>query len=200
MMQKRSQQRGMALLEVGVAMVVLSVSFLAVGLTLASAARNQRSGQAMVRAAALANDMAEQMRANRAAVEGVAPNRGFVLSNTYAALTQLNALAVPTCGGQYDRPPSTSVTTPACTNAKGFADYAVAVWLTQVQTTLPGGAGAIVDTGGNHRRIAVAWVDPVTDKSNGAAAPLTDQACNNVSVLAVAANSGVRCLVMDFQL
>ena len=64
----RHRQRGVALLEVGIAMMVMSVAFLAIAMLVASSARNQRSGQAMVRAAALANDIAEQMRANRGAV------------------------------------------------------------------------------------------------------------------------------------
>jgi type IV pilus modification protein PilV len=194
------RQRGVALIEVGIAMMVLSVAFLAIAMLAASTARNQRSGQAMVRAAALANDIAEQMRSNRGAVEAAAPDRGFVLQKTYEALTDAGALAVPTCGGHFIRPPSTDLRLDACGNAKGFADFALAVWLTQVQTTLPGGAGTVVDLGGTRRRIAVAWTEPSRNRQNGAPAPLTDAQCAQVPTLQVPASTGVRCLVLEFTL
>lgn len=181
-------------------MVVLSVAFLAIAVLVASTARAQRSGQAMVRAAALVNDMAEQMRANRGAVEALAPDRGFVLQDSYDALSQPSALDVPTCGGRFVRPPSTDVVLPVCTNAKGFADFALASWLTQVQTSLPGGAGTVVDLGGPRRRIAVAWTEPSTDRKNGSPSPVTDAQCAQVSTLSVGSGRGVRCLVMEFTL
>jgi Tfp pilus assembly protein PilV len=196
----RHRQRGVALLEVGIAMMVLSVAFLGIAMLVASTARNQRSGQAMVRAAALANDIAEQMRANRGAVEAAAPDRGFVLQQTYAALTQPDALAVPSCGGRFVRPPSTDLLLPACGTAKTFADFALAAWLTQVQTSLPGGAGTVVDLGGVRRRIAVAWTEPSTDRVSGSPAPLTDGQCAQVATFAVAASQGVRCLILEFTL
>lgn len=196
----RLRQRGVALIEVGVAMLVLSVAFLAIAVLVAGTARAQRSGQAMVRAAALVNDMAEQMRANRGAVEASAADRGFVLQDTYDALSQPGALAVPSCGGRFVRPPSTDLVLPVCASAKGFADFALAAWLTQVQTSLPGGAGTVVDLGGTRRRIAVAWTEPSVDRKDGAPSPITDAQCAQVPTLSVGTAKGVRCLVMEFTL
>lgn len=200
MTSRRHRQGGVALLEVAIAMGVMSVAFLAIAMMVATTARNQRSGQSMVRAAALANDIAEQMRANRSAVEGAAPNRGFVLQDAYATLTKPDALAVPDCGGRFVRPPNIDQQLRACSSAKGFADYALASWLTQVQTSLPGGAGSVIDLSGNRRRIAIAWTEPLTDRSDGKPAPITDKTCEQVPTLQVAQASGVRCLVMEFSL
>jgi type IV pilus modification protein PilV len=197
---RRHLQRGVALLEVGVAMLVLSVAFLGIAMLVTNTARAQRSGQAMVRAAALATDIAEQMRANRSAVEALATDRGFVLEDTYAALTASDALSVPTCGGRFVRPPSTDVALPPCATAKGFADFALAAWLAQVQTSLPAGAGSVVDLGNARRRIVVAWSEPSIDRANGAPAPITDPQCDNAPKFQIAAKSGVRCLVMEFTL
>jgi type II secretory pathway pseudopilin PulG len=200
MTRRCDRQRGVALLEVAIAMGVMSVAFLAIAMLVATTARSQRSGQAMVRAAALANDIAEQMRANRNAVEAVAPGRGFVLEEAYAVLTMTDALAVPTCGGRFVRPPSIDQQLKACDTAKGFADFALASWLTQVQTSLPGGAGSVVDLTGGRRRIAIAWTEPLTDRSEGKPAPLTDKGCDQVPTLKIEGASGVRCLIMDFSL
>ena len=123
-----------------------------------------------------------------------------MLSGTYVALTQPDALAIPTCGGRYVRPPDTNTVLPACNTAKGFADFATASWLTQVQTTLPSGAGSIIDVGGARRRIALAWIEPLTDRVSGAPTPLTDNSCALAPTLTVAAAAGVRCLVLDFSL
>jgi Tfp pilus assembly protein PilV len=200
MIRMRTRQRGVALLEVGLALVVLSTAFLAMAMLLSNTARGLRSGQAMAKAAALASDISEQMRSNRAAVEGVAPGRGFVLEGTYDALSQANALTTPTCGGRFVRPPDVDVSLEDCTDAKGLADFSVASWLAQAQTSLPGGAASIVDLGLTRRRIVLAWMEPLTDRNNGAAAPITDTNCSLVTTLAVSAASGLRCVVLDFSL
>jgi Tfp pilus assembly protein PilV len=167
---------------------------------LTNTARGLRSGHAMVKAAALASDISEQMRANRAAAEALAPGRGFVLEGSYGTLSQVGALPTPTCGGRFVRPPDTEVLLPACTDAKGFADFSVASWLTQAQTSLPGGAASIVDLGLTRRRIVLAWMEPLTDRKDGVVAPLTDGSCGLVPTLQAKAASGVRCLVLDFSL
>lgn len=192
MTRMRARQRGVALLEVGLALVVLSTALLAMAMLLTNTARGLRSGQAMVKAAALASDISEQMRSNPAAVQAVGADRGFKKEGSYDALSTPDAVTTPSCGGGG---------LVACTRAKDFADFAVASWQTQAQNSLPSGAASLIDLDLNRRRIVLAWKEPVTDRVNGVITPFTDSKCFLGTLAApVAVPSGVRCLTLEFSL
>lgn len=191
------RSRGIAMLEVAVAMVVLSASFLGIALVLAKNAREQRSAHFMGRAAQMATDMAERMQANR----GAALAGGYLVGGTYAALAQPD-INTPICGGLYTRPPAIKLNLPACTTTADAAAYDMANWRVQIQTSLAGGAGAILapaNAPANARTIVIAWSEPATDKKGGSPSPVVDSTCASQAP-GLNAPAGVRCYVMDIRL
>ncbi|TDM09373.1 MAG: type IV pilus modification protein PilV [Ideonella sp. MAG2] len=156
----RQGQQGIALFEVLIAMIVLSVSFLGTVLLLAKTAKAERSAIYMGRAASLASEMAERIRSSPAAATS------YVLNQTYE--NGSGAVTAPTCGGLFVRPGAAPQNLPACTTAAAAAAFDLASWQVQLQANLPGGVGSIVQgTDSSQRTIVVGWQEPAVDRVNG---------------------------------
>lgn len=187
-------EQGFTLIEVLIAIIVMAIGFLGVTFLQIRTVQEQRSAQFMGRAALLAGEMAERMRANRLGVETglyVTP----ATARTYQLLTP--SLILPPanpCGG---------VGQTACTTAAGMFEYDLYQWRLGVQAGFSGGAGLLTNTSAtgnllpaNQRRIVVAWREPVTDLQNNTPNLLTDPTCPTE----LAQPAGVRCYVLQFTL
>ncbi|KAB7623155.1 type IV pilus modification protein PilV [Alkalilimnicola sp. S0819] len=114
MRQQRKRQQGLSLIEVLVAVLVLSVGLLGLAGLQAASLKNNHSAYLRSQATILANDMADRMRANRA---------GFL-------------------SGAYDQPAAaqtaTCLTTAGC-SAANMAAHDAWEWQQAVAAQLPGG-------------------------------------------------------------
>lgn len=128
------KQSGFTLLEVLVAMLVLSIGLLGLAGLMASSLRNNQSAYHSTQATWLAYDILDRMRANRAGA----------LAGAYAAA---NALGSPAAC-------STAVPTGA------IAAQDIAGWKNMIACALPAGDGAVVVDGANRRAtVTVQWND-----------------------------------------
>lgn len=128
------KQSGFTLLEVLVAMLVLSIGLLGLAGLMASSMRNNQSAYHSTQATWLAYDILDRMRANRAGA----------LAGEYAAA---NALGSPaTC----------STTAPT----GSIAARDIGGWKNMIACALPVGDGAIIVTPANRRvSVTVQWND-----------------------------------------
>lgn len=129
----RKDQTGFTLMEVLIAVLILSIGLLGLASLQANGLRNNFSSYARSQAVILANDMADRMRANL--TEAVAGT--YNVSATVAS--------PPDCAAA------------ACNTAQ-MASYDIAAWFTSLQNTLPQGTGTIVGNG-TVFTISVMWDD-----------------------------------------
>lgn len=128
------KQSGFTLLEVLVAMLVLSIGLLGLAGLMASSLRNNQSAYHSTQATWLAYDILDRMRANRAGA----------LAGAYSAA---NALGSPA-----------ACSTAAPTGAIAAQD--IAGWKNMIACALPAGDGSVVVDGTNRRvRVTVQWND-----------------------------------------
>lgn len=144
-MTKMKRQSGFTLLEVMVAMVVLSIGLLGLAGLMASSMRNNQGAYHRTQATWLAYDALDRVRANREAA----------LANAYAGA---NALGNPAA--------CAPLTAPAGANV---AAQDIAGWKNALNCALPAGDGAIaVDPASRRVTVTVQWND--TRGTGGAAA------------------------------
>lgn len=155
--------RGFTLIEVMIAMLVLSLGLLGVAATLVMAMHSATSSYLRQQAVQATYDMADRMRSNF----DVASTPGN--TNPYIA-----ALAAPAASA-----PSPDCTSTSC-SAANMAAYDVWQWQTSLKNNLPGGLGSIAviaDPITNTKAqvtITVQWSDqPAQASFNVATAPAT---------------------------
>lgn len=128
------KQSGFTLLEVLVAMLVLSIGLLGLAGLMASSMRNNQSAYHSTRATWLAYDILDRMRANNA----------VALAGGYSA------------AGALGSPASCSTTAPS----GSIAAQDIGAWKNMIACALPTGDGAITVTPTNRQvRIIVQWND-----------------------------------------
>jgi type IV pilus assembly protein PilV len=161
------RQLGVSLIEVLVAMLIVSLGVLAMAGLLATASRYGRTSEFRAVATLLANDMADRIRANKAALDDT---KGGALTN-YDMTGDYSSWA--------DEPGDAAacVTPTECTPSE-IAAQDRAAWGQSVYAGLPGGAGFVAVSeampGGAAGRnftadIWVAWLDPDADEGQPAA-------------------------------
>lgn len=123
--------RGFTLIEVMIAMLVLSLGMLGIAATLIAALHSSSSNYLSQQAVQSTYDILDRMRSNfnQASIAGTA--------NPYITAATKPSGSAPT-------PDCTAATT--CTNAN-MAAYDVWQWQTNLQNSLPGGLGSIAVTG-----------------------------------------------------
>ena len=127
----RRAARGVSLIEVLVALVILSVGVLALSRLQATQLRANTGAYLRTQAAIQAYDMADRMRANQAGVD----------AGNYDAVTGI--------------PSNPGCIATGCTTAE-LADFDAWEWNTQNARVLPNGTGTIVAAGNVHT-ITIAW-------------------------------------------
>ena len=143
----RHGNAGVSLIEVLVAMLVVSFGVLAMSGLLTNSTRYGKTSEYRAIATLLANDIAERMRANPPGVTG----GSYALADTYELLSE---------------PPAANdgcTQAAPCTGDNGVAMAAkdLADWKRALYFGLPGGAGFIsVQADGTSADVWVAWTDP----------------------------------------
>ncbi len=138
---------GFNLIEVLIAMVVMSLAFLGSSSMILTTMKATHGGALRDSAVRLANDMAERLEGNKAAA----------LNGAYA----LAAGAAPGAGAD--------CTAQACTAAE-LAGYDLAGWYNLVQSKLPGASAAVTRTAAGPPavyEIRLVWTDRAWGKSGG---------------------------------
>jgi type IV pilus modification protein PilV len=189
-------QAGMGLIEVMVSIILLSSVLLgAIALQFATA-KEQRSAQFTSRAALLANEIGERMRANRAAMvnlnQTVSPTSLYVTATTEAGTkTAMDTVMMKSVS-------TTCTSTAACT-ALQTADYDRTAWWQNIRMQMPDdtvglllvpAAGAATVS----RDVVIAWREPVTDKDQSGTAIAINNT-NNKCPVSIGASTGMRCYV-----
>lgn len=138
------QARGASLLEVLIAIVIMSFGLLAMGGLTASSLQYGKMAQFQTAGVQLASDLADRMRANTDGFAGNSYNKTTVYSSTTAAIT------VPTCA-----------IAAKCTSAE-LASIDLAEWRNNLRTGLPGGDAYVVRDIDNPLAVDiwVMWLDP----------------------------------------
>jgi type IV pilus assembly protein PilV len=131
----RQDHTGFTLLEVLIAVLILSIGLLGLASLQANGLRSNFSSYARSQAVILANDMADRIRANP--VQAAAPIGAY---NNIAATTGDPGCLLADC-------------TPA-----QMVSHDIATWYTNLQNTLPQGSGTIVGNG-TVFTISVMWDD-----------------------------------------
>ena len=142
--QRRRRHAGVSLIEVLVAMLVVSFGVLAMSGLLSNATRYGKTSEFRAIATLLANDIGDRMRANMPGVTG----------GSYALAKEYERLDSPP-----DADPSCvegAPCTPAALAAKDLTDWRRALYF-----GLPGGAGYVsVSADGSAADVWVGWTDP----------------------------------------
>jgi type IV pilus assembly protein PilV len=153
------RSRGVGMIEVLVAVVVVSLGLLGVATSLLEVTRSTSSSYLKQQAVQQAYAMLDRMRAN--ALEG-----RLLSGNPYVVAMQSATAATP----------NASCVSTACTPAQ-LAGLDVQQWLNDLKTVLPGGQGSVaVATGGPQNNAAIVtltvrWSDaPAQNAFNGPAA------------------------------
>lgn len=178
---KACSQRGWMLLEVLVAMFLVSVAVLALAGSHAAALRLTRMSQHRAQAAQLAADLVERLRANPAGVWGEGALSPYQLVQGWAAQQgdALDALA-GSCDGAATN----------CSPAQ-FAQADMAQWRGLLRRSLPS-AAAWVQIDAASAQIWVAWRDALPLATDELA--LASSECP--AGLGVRAGDGIRCLAL----
>jgi type IV pilus assembly protein PilV len=141
-----ARQRGVSLIEVLVALLVVSLGVLAVTGLQATAARYGKTSEFRAMATLLASDLADRMRANKPAVDA----GSYTLTSDFAPIDDVPE--IPTC----------AIAT-ACTEAE-LAAIDIAEWKRALFSGLPSPDGYVVTEVIGAKVVAadvwVAWLDP----------------------------------------
>jgi type IV pilus assembly protein PilV len=146
----RSQARGASLLEVLIAIVIMSFGLLAMGGLTASSIQYGKMAQFQTVAVQLANDLTDRMRAN---ADGFTNKAGTCTNSCYNKLTayssSVSAIAVPACSSS------------PC-SASDMAAVDMAEWRNNLRLSLPGGDAYVVRDTVNTPAVDIwiMWVDP----------------------------------------
>ena len=184
----KKKSTGLTMIEVLVTLVILSIGLLGMAALQLTGLRSANSSNYRTQAILLANDMAERMRANQAAVN----NNQFIAVNS--AAINCAAFPAPYCGQHYGS--GGEVAAAACTTDQ-MAAYDLNVWfcgganpsgrsggvrdallsavatITCIDTDPPTGADADVCTDRSPHTITLSWNEPNPDHSNTAASTVT---------------------------
>ena len=187
-------QTGMGLIEVLVAIILLSSVLLGAVALQASTAKEQRSAQFVGRAALLASDIGERIRANRAAVK---TGTLYTTASTYTTVQNnmnnlsSNLMNIGFCINQ------------VC-NATEMSNHDISSWWRSIQTQMPADTVGmlLVSTGQpnlSSRDIVIVWREPVVDKDadgNPDLRPAYARGCPS----SIKAPDGMRCYVQRVML
>ena len=150
-------ERGFTLVEVLVAMVVLSIGMLGLAGLQATSLKSNQSAFNRSQATQLAYEMADKMRANRDYAKKL--NNNYTSSSVLAAATAqptcfsvLLSCPAPKTGGGCDGTPVVG-----CTAAQ-MAQNDLYEWREAIKSALPGGVGAISNTGSIFT-ITLSWTE-----------------------------------------
>ena len=146
MIRRQQKQRGFSLLEVLVALVVLSVGLLGLAAMQAEGLRGSSNAQMRHQAARLVGDIVDRMRANQA---GVATDDYAIATGASASGGQEHLCADNDGQG---------VTANSCSPTQ-MALYDVYLWREDVADLLPSGSSSIVRVAANRFVITVGWTD-----------------------------------------
>jgi type IV pilus assembly protein PilV len=144
MMHLPKKQKGVSLLEVMIALLVLSIGMLGHSKIQALGIRAGTDAHLRTEATYLANDMIERMRANRPSVT----SDYYATGINYAAIDCTSAPAVICSEG-------TAGAAADCTSSQ-MADEDAFTWFCEVAATLPGGNVAVSSAAGSYS-IQVSW-------------------------------------------
>lgn len=163
------RQRGVSLIEVLVAMLIVSLGVLSVSGLLASASRYGKTSEYRAVATLLVSDIVDRIRANKAALDPGAPTPGVA--------TAYNVTAAYETWADEPAGPVACANVDACTAAEIVAQDK-AEWSQAVFRGLPGGAGFVqlsADPKANPTAdVWVAWLDPA---ASGGEANAGDKEC-----------------------
>ena len=138
MMNATTNNRGFTLLEVLIAVVVLSIGLLGIAGLQSFGQQSNHSSYLRSQATALANDMIDRMRANRAGVQNGDYNAVDTTASTYSD---------PGCEG-------------ATCSSSEMAQYDMYDWQQELATQLPTGNGTVTGAGsGSVFTVTVMWDD-----------------------------------------
>ena len=161
---KHGRNNGFSLIEVLVAIVVLSIGLLGLAGLQTAGLKSNNSAYQRSQASILANEILDRMRANRVGIQA-----GYYND--------------PYSGGTPGRP-SCIDTTVGC-GTENMADYDVYYWETSLANTLPNGQGAITGTGaGSVFTITVMWDDNRTG-AIGTNCPSTPDPANELTCFVI---------------
>ncbi|HEV2621257.1 MAG TPA: type IV pilus modification protein PilV [Frateuria sp.] len=159
-------QRGFTLIEVLVAVVVVSLGMLGVAGTLLTATRSASSNYLKQQAVQYAYDMVDRIRANAVVAQ---------TSSAYSA-----SLAAPSATA-----PSPDCGVKPCTSAQ-MAAYDIWQWQTGLKKDLPSGLGSVnvaTGTGGSTVTVVVQWSDRPAQSAFGASKTAANPTFTLVTVL-----------------
>ena len=164
-------QKGSSLLEVLVAVLIMSFGLLSLGGLAAASQQYVKMSQFQSVGMTLASDLSERMRGN---VSGFQKG-GYVHASAYST----EAVTIPSCTGA------------ACTDAE-MAALDMAEWLKEVRLRLPGGDAYVQRSTTNilATDIWILWVDPNLDKLSVA----TWADCPATAVKDLSSDSPLRCM------
>jgi type IV pilus assembly protein PilV len=164
---QRSAQRGASLLEVMVAILILSIGMLAMAGLHAVSIQQGKMAQFRGTAMQLGADFADRMRANRGAFGFVAPFPASPYVYMVPYTSNPPPVAVPAC----------AVAT-ACTAAERAA-VDLAEWRNIARNALPGGNLYVTqEAGTNIMNVWVLWIDPdAKDTAGGGGSMSSAQHC-----------------------
>lgn len=146
----RSHARGASLLEVLIAIVIMSFGLLAMGGLTASSIQYGKMAQFQTVAVQLASDLADRMRAN---ADGFTNKAGTCTDSCYNKVTayssSVSAISVPACASS------------PC-SAKDMAAVDMAEWRNSLRLSLPGGDAYVARDTVNTPAVDIwiMWVDP----------------------------------------
>lgn len=148
----RTRQRGVGLIEVMIAILVLSVGLFGVVLSQLNSLRSQRNAHLRATAVQLASDMAERMRLNTAAIARATGDYADPATATYVSL-------VPAAGASSPSAPAL----PTSFTSASQATYDLAAWRYEIARRLgtTTATGVVHETAGQTlgRTVVVMWQD-----------------------------------------
>lgn len=194
---RKNKNRGVTLIEVLVAMVVLSMGLLGIAGLQAGVSRYKANSWVRSAVSSLYSDLADRVRINTdvagtSLLTGVPSASNYLLSSTWAS-QQSDALSTPTLNCE----------TTMCSTTQR-ATYDMVVWRQLVRNSLPQGAALVTGDLSTGIALTLMWFDKgMTDKGSAEASVLvssttclgteTGMARQSCCPAAASAPAGVRC-------
>lgn len=197
------KQKGVGLIEVLVAIILLSSVLMgAIALQL-STAKEQRSAQFVSRAVLLASEMGERIRANRDAIRSSITSTNPI--NDYLYLTNSEQIAVKSAMDAN----TTVQCTQNCSSISATAKNDMITWWQTIRTQMPPDSVGMLlmpntttinsQINALSRDIVIVWREPVVNKSKNNTAILLNNK-NNSCPASINASEGMRCYVQRVML